>query len=380
MAGTDVGTMNELTLPTPNLPPDSSYDQRHGEETTSKINCQTRQHCFSLAKKIEIEEIENDEVIDAISNVMPLVESPREITLLSSQKSFEPRGIERLARGMNITECLRRLRLHKVSLNEQSLTLVTRDFHLACNLKEIFLSENPLGSGVTRLAENRKHLQQLATLELNNVDMEEQAFSDLASSLCHVPELRVLSVSRNNLGPSITVLAENLKSVCGLTHLELSETQMDEEGAAALSKSLRSVTKLEVFDISHNPLGNAVTLIADHLQSTPCLTELNMNKTEMGCDEATAVASSLKFLQNLRMLSVGSNPLERGVHVLVQRLCKIPKLNRLILTSVVMGDEEVNLVSNACKKIQTLTITTDYLVSMSILLCSFMLSSYRERL
>ena len=380
VAGIDVGALNELTLPTPNLPPDSSSDQRQGEETTSKINCQSREHCFSFAKKIEIDEIENDELIDAISNAMPLVESPREITLLSSQKSFEPRGIERLARGMNITDCLRRLRLHKVSLNEKSLTVVTRDFHQASNLEEIFLSENPLGSGVTCLAENLKHLQQLATLELTNVHMEEKAFSDLASSLCHVPGLRVLSVSRNNLGPSIAVLAENLKSVCGLTRLELSETQMDEEGAAALSNGLRSLTKLEVLDISHNPLGSAVTLIADHFQSTPCMTELNMNKTEMGCDEATAVASSLKFLQNLRMLSVGCNPLERGVHVLVQHLCKIPNLKRLNLTSVVMGDEEVNLVSNACKKIQTLTITTDYLVSMSILLCSFILPTYRERL
>ena len=380
VAGIDVGTLNELTLPTLNLPPESSRDQRHGEETTSKINCQTRQHCFSLAKKIEIDEIEDDELIDVISNVMPLVESPREITLLSSQISFEPRGIERLARGMNITDSLRRLRLHKVSLNEQSLTVLTRDFHQACNLEEIFLSENPLKSGVTRLAENLKHLQQLATLELTNVFMEEKAFSELASSLCHVPELRKLSVSRNNLGPSITVLAENLKSVCGLTDLELSETQMDEEGAVALSNGLRSLTKLEVLDVSHNPLGSAVSLIANHLKYTPCLTELNMNNTDMGFDGATAVASSLKSLQNLRMLSVGSNPLERGVHVLVQHLCKIPKLKRLNLTHVVMKDHEVNLVSNACKKIRTLTITTDYLVSMSILLCSFMLSSYLQRL
>ena len=266
VAGIDVGALNELTLPAQNLTPESSLDQQYGDETTSKMNCQTRQHCFSLAKKIEIEEIENDELIDAISNVMPLVESPREITLLSSQKSLEARGIERLARGMNITECLRRLRLHKVSFNEQSLTAVTRTLHRASDLQEIFLSENPLGSGVTRLAENPKHMQQLATLELTNVRMEEQAFSDLASSLCHIPGLKVLSVSRNNLGSSITVLAENLNNVCGLTHLELIQTQMDEEGATALSNGLRNVAKLEVLDISHNPLGSAVTLIANRLQ------------------------------------------------------------------------------------------------------------------
>ena len=366
VAGIDVGTLNELTLQTPNPPPQTSHDQQHGAETTSKMNCQTRQHCFSLAKKIEIDEIEDDEIIGVVSNVVPLVDRPQEISLRSSQASFDPDKIKYLTRGMNITECLRRLRLHRMSLNYQSLTVVTSAIHQASNLQQLFLSENPLGSSVSCLAKNLQYVQQLETLELNDVLMEEEAFSDLANSFCDVPELKVLCVSRNKLGSSITVLADTLHSTRGLTHLELSQTQMDGEGAMALSNGLRSLTRLEVLDISHNPLGSAVTVIADHLQSTPCLTELYMTDTEMGCDEATAVASSLKFLQNLRMLSVGSNPLGRGAHVLVQHLSKIPKLKHLNLTSVMMRDEEVNLVSKACKRARSVTIATDYLVSMSV--------------
>jgi len=361
VAGIDVAVLDELTLPTPYLPLESSQDQRHAEETTSKMNCRTREHCFSLAKKIEIDEIENDEFIRVVSNVVPLVDCPREITLGSSQECFELLQIERLANGMNITEFLQRLRLHRMSLNEQSSAIVTSALHHASNLQELFLSENPLGSSVSCLAETLQHVQRLETLELSGVLMEEQGFSDLANSLCYVPELKVLSVSRNSLGPSITVLAENLNSVCGLTHLELSQTIMDEEGAKALSNGLRSLSKLEVLDISHNSLGSAVTVIAHHLQSTPCLTELYMTNVEMGCDEATALASSLKFLQNLRMLFVGSNPLERGVCVLVQHLSKIPKLRNLNLANVQMGDDEVDEVSKACKRTRSVTITTDYL-------------------
>ena len=135
VTGIDVGMLNELTMPTLNLPPESSHDQRHGEETTSKLNCQTRQHCFTLAKKIEIDEIEDDEFIGVISNVLPLLESPQEITLRSSQESFEPFQIESLAKGMNITECLQRLGLHRMSLNEQSSTIVTSALHQASNLQ-----------------------------------------------------------------------------------------------------------------------------------------------------------------------------------------------------------------------------------------------------
>ena len=371
VAGIDVRILNKLTLPSPNPPQDSSHNQRHDEETTTKMNCQTSQHCFSLAKKIEIDEIEDgDEFIGVISNAVALLESPQEITLRSSEKSFEPHQIERLAKGMNITKCLQRLRLHRMSLNEQSSTIIASALHQASNLQELLLSENPLGSSVSCLAENLQHVQQLETLELSGVLMDEQAFSNLATSLSFVPLLKVLSVSRNNLGPSITVLADNLNSVRGLTHLELSQTQMDEEGATALSSGLRSLAKLEVLDISHNSLGSAVTAIAEHLRRTPCLTELNVTNTKMGCDEATAVANSLKYLQNLRMLSVGFNPLGRGVCVLVQHLTKAPKLRNLNLASVQMGDEEVDAVSKVSKRTRSVAITTDYLVSTVLVLYS----------
>lgn len=370
IAGVDVGTLNELILTTPKVLPQTPHEQLRGDEATMEMNCQTRLHCFSLAKKIDIDEID-DELVDVISSVISLVDSPEEISVRSSLQSSQPQGIERLVGGMNITESLQRLKLHRIGLTAQSLAVMTTTFHQAGNLQELFLSENPLGGGVSLLAESLQHVQQLRSLELTDVHMNEHTFSDLADSLCHVPQLKILSVSRNNLGHSITALADNLNSVSGLTHLELSQTQMDEEGAEALSYSLRSLTKLEVLDISHNPLGSAVTLITDHLYSTPCLTELYMTDTKMCCDEVTALASSLNYLQNLRILSVGSNPLDRGVCFLVQHLSKNPKLKHLNLTSVKMGEKEVNVVSEACKRTQSVTISTDYHVSMNILCSNF---------
>ena len=372
VVGIDVGTLNELTLPTPKGPPLNFTNELEGDEIATEKSCQNHQHCFSLAKKIDIDEMERDELVSVIPNVMPLVDSPQEIAVCSSHESSEPQDVDRLVGGMNITECLQRLRLHRLGLTAQSLAVIARALHKASNLQELSLSENPLGTGVSLLAENLQHVQQLTTLELNDVLMEEQAFTDLANSLCYIPQLKILCASRNNLGPSITVLADNLNSISGLTHLELSQTQMDGEGAMALSESLRSLSKLEVLDVSHNPLGGAVTAIADNLHSTPCLTELHMSDTKMGCDEARAVGSSLEYLQNLRMLSVGSNPVDRGVCFLVHHLSKITKLKHLNLTNVPMGQEEVDVVSKACKRTQSVTIATDYLVSM----VSFYVLSY----
>lgn len=357
-----ISALNEVTLPSMGTIHHTRTDHKdaQGSDRATEDERRARRHCFSLAKKIDIDEIHGDM---AISHVMPLLARPREIALQSLHESSEPQVIECLVSGISITECLQRLRLHKICLTAQSLPLLTDGFHKASNLQELYLSENPLGNSIRCLADNLHHVQNLTVLELSNVLMDEKAFSDLAYSLCHVPNLKVLSVSRNQLRTSISELADNLEYIPHLTDLELSNTQMDEEGARALANNLQVLTKLENLDISHNPLGSAVVVIADNLYRAACLTELNMTDTEMGAEEITALTSSLRSFQNLRVLSVGYNPLAQGVCDLVKNLYKISKLKRLNLENVEMGEEEVDCVKNVWKRNQSLTIANDYFVS-----------------
>ena len=357
-----ISALNEVTLPSMGTIHHTRTDHKEaqGSDRATEDERRARRHCFSLAKKIDIDEIHGDM---AISHVMPLLARPREIALQSLHESSEPQVIECLVSGISITECLQRLRLHKICLTAQLLPILTDVFHEASNLQELYLSENPLGSSIRCLADNLHHVQNLTVLELSNVLMDERAFSDLANSLCHVPNLKVLSVSRNQLRTSISELADNLEYIPHLTDLELSNTQMDEEGARALANHLQVLTKLENLDISHNPLGSAVVVIADNLYRAACLTELNMTDTEMGAEEITALTSSLRSFQNLRVLSVGYNPLAQGVCDLVKNLYKISKLKRLNLENVEMGEEEVDCVKNVWKRNQSLTIANDYFVS-----------------
>lgn len=338
----------------------TDHKETRGSDEATEDERRARQHCFSLAKKIDIDEIHGDMTI---SHVMPLLARPREIALQSLHESSNPQEIECLVSGISITECLQRLRLHKICLTAQLLPILTDVFHEASNLQELYLSENPLGSSIRCLADNLHHVQNLTVLELSNVLMDERAFSDLANSLCHVPNLKVLSVSRNQLRTSISELADNLGYIPLLTDLELNNTQMDEEGARALANNLQVLSKLENLDISHNPLGGAVVVIAENLYRATCLTELNMTDTKMGAEEITALISSLRSFQNLRILSVGYNPLAQGVRDLVENLYKISKLKRLNLENVEMGEEQVDCVKSTWKRNQSLAIANDYFVS-----------------
>lgn len=359
-----IGALNEVTPPLMGTIHQRRTDHKETRDSdgVTEEERRARRHCFSLAKKIDIDEIPG-EVVRVICNVIPLLSRPREIALRSLHESSKPHEIKCLVSGISITECLQRLRLHKMCLTAQSLPFLTDGFHKANNLQELYLSENPLGSSIRCLVDNLHYVQNLTVLELSNVLMDGRAFSDLANSLRHVPNLKVLSVSRNQLGTSISDLADNLEYIPYLTDLELSHTQMDEEGGRALANNLQVVSKLENLDISHNPLGGAVVLIADNLYKAACLTELNMTDTKMGAKEITALTSSLRFFQNLRMLSVGYNPLAQGVCDLVKNLYKISKLKRLNLENVEMGEEQVDCVKNAWKRNQNLAIANDYFVS-----------------
>ena len=303
LANVDVETLRELAMPAPATFLHTRADHEDVEvgDRAAEMDWQIRQHCFSLAKKIDVEDLEGD-VIRIICNVLPLLSRPREIVLRSLKESSESQETGRVVSGMNMTECLRRLKLHKICLTEKSLPLLANALQKACNLQELVLSENPLGSSVRCLAANIRHVQQLNILELSDVLMEHVTFSDLANSLRFVPHLEVLSVSRNRLGTSISALADNLEYVPQLTRLELRETHMDEDGGRALSNRLQSLPKLEVLDVSHNPLGSAVSMIAETLCKATCLTELNMTDTKMGAEEATALGRSLMLQKSYNIV------------------------------------------------------------------------------
>ena len=120
LANVDVETLRELAMPAPATFLHTRADHEDVEvgDRAAEMDWQTRQHCFSLAKKIDVEDIEGD-VICIICNVLPLLRRPREIVLRSLKESSESQETGRVVSGMNMTECLRRLKLHKICLTEK---------------------------------------------------------------------------------------------------------------------------------------------------------------------------------------------------------------------------------------------------------------------
>ena len=362
--------LTELTS-TPVSPPqkpvdDLSKNQDNGGALvlTKNVPKQTRPLCLSFVREIEIEDPTSEELM-VVNDVLPFVRSPRNVDIYSSR---DVQLIESIVSNIQFTDNLHSLTLAGINLTAKCATDIASSLHQAPNLHKLDLSKNPLYSGVSDLAENLHHVPQLTELKLCNVNMGDKESATLAHSLKHVNKLQVLDLSYNPLGHGIIELAQHLNSVPDLNKLRLDHTQMGEEEATAVAHcGLKSLPQLKKLRLSFNPLGHGIIELAKHLCSVPNLTELWLYDTQMGEEEVSALARALKYVPELERLYLESNPLGRGVSDLIQHLSSIPKLRRLNLCRVKMTKKEAEELCTAVRG-TNISLATDYHVSVLFLL------------
>ena len=141
---------------------------------------------------------------------------------------------------------------------------------------------------------------------------------------------------------------------------------MGEDEASALAASLQYLNKLKELNMSKNAVGHGIIELAKNLSNVPNLTRLRLSDTNMGEDEASALARALKDVPELRNLNLGWNPLGRGVRDLVQHLSSVPKLSYLFLSGFQMTKTEIEELCTAAKG-RGITLFTDYHVRVFLL-------------
>ena len=115
-----------------------------------------------------------------------------------------------------------------------------------------------------------------------------------------------------------------------------------------------------------NALGHGIIELAKNLNSVPNLTQLRLSETNMGEDEASALARALKDVPELSYLDLDENPLGRGVRDLIQHLSSVPKLEDLYLWKVQMTKTETEELCTAVKG-RDISWLTDYHVRVFLL-------------
>ena len=289
-------------------------------QLTEKTSDQTLTHSLSYLRKIENWGVDNPKT--ALCELVILLNNLHHLPRLSE------------------------LYLHAVGMGNQECQLLATAFKYVDKLRVLWLEGNSLGHGISELAKHLHSVPHLEDLYLRDTQMGEEEVTALAHSLKNVTQLSLLDLSKNPLGDGVSELAKHLHSVPHLEWLYLNDTQMGEEEVTALAHSLKNVTQLSLLDLSKNPLGDGVSELAKHLHSVPHLEWLYLNDTQMGEEEVTALAHSLKNVTQLSLLDLSKNPLGDGVSELAKHLHSVPHLESLYLADTQMGEEEVTALAH----------------------------------
>ncbi len=255
---------------------DLSKDQDNGRALvlTKNVPEQTRQHCLSFLREIKITVLTSEELV-VVNKVLPFVTSAQKVSIKGSiDVAYHAQLIESMVSCIHFTDNLHSLTLERINLTAKCATDIARLLHKAPNLQKLNLSWNSLYSAVSDLAENLHHVPQLAELELQGIHIGDKEREILAASLKDVKKLQVLDLSYNPLGHGIIELAKHLPCVPHLTKLGLWYTQMGEEEVSALARALKYVPELERLNLMSNPLGQGIGDLIQHLSNLPKLTYL----------------------------------------------------------------------------------------------------------
>ena len=197
-----------------------------------------------------------------------------------------------LAENLHYLPQLTLLNLSDVYMGDKEYRLLAESLKFVRKLQVLNLSTNPLGQGITELATHLPSVPHLTELHLWGTQMGEKEVTAVARSLQSISKLKNLDLSFNPLGQGITELATHLPSVPHLTELDLMDTKMGEKEVTAVARALKDLPELERLHLSHNPLG--VSELIQHLSSIPQLGYLELRGVKMTKKEASELCAAVQ--------------------------------------------------------------------------------------
>jgi len=177
-------------------------DNQSNEQDNSSALCltenstsdtQATQHCLSCVSRI-IADVKKRQEMETLIDVLPFVTFPRSLDIFSFGSATTPLLVDKLVSRIKFTNRLERLILSNMSLTAKPAAFIAKSLYQAPNLRQLNLSSNPLGEGVSDLARHLNRNPDLEVLDLSFVEMTEKQVTDLSKAV-HQSKIRLLSSS-----------------------------------------------------------------------------------------------------------------------------------------------------------------------------------------
>ena len=234
----------------------------------------------------------------------------------------------------HILQYMRLLHLIHNRLDGSACDLLAKVVPSMSRLEELWLSNNPIGSGgavevikalcgsgveqlllwdtgigepdCEALCELLKSSHSLQFLNIHWNNLSSESVASIITGLSHNSSLTTLNISNSQFSmANVDSLASVLKdhSKCTLTELYLWDCHISSEGAVELAAVLCRNSTLKRLDLDHNPIGvEGASSMSDMLQHNTSLEYLHLRDDSVGEEGVHQLINSLKHNQTLREL------------------------------------------------------------------------------
>ena len=198
-----------------------------------------------------------------------------------------------------------------------------------CNLKMLNLSNNQLQNEVIEVAKSLKHTRTLEVLNLSESNISESAATAISDIITSNTSLRALYICNNNLGSSIVTILKCLSKISFLEVLDLRDNQISEEAVESIASVVLHNPRLKELYLSSNNFGIGILKVTKSLQHITTLKELNLSNNNIPQEACCELALAIKLNQQLEKLWLNDSNLHSSAIIILDSLATLTTLTVL---------------------------------------------------
>ncbi|XP_078374557.1 NLR family CARD domain-containing protein 4-like [Oculina patagonica] len=135
-------------------------------------------------------------------------------------------------------------------------------------------------------------------------------------------------------------MVSNINMTGTLCRLKLGRLNITADDVAVIATSLRYAPNLHELDFSDCPLYEGVSRLVENLHHVPRLSKLRLSRVGMGEQEGVLLATAFHHVPELAKLDMSFNSLGSGITELAKQLKCVPRLTMLDLRATNVGERE----------------------------------------
>ena len=302
-----------------------------------------RSSCMKQLKSLKLD-MNNITAFGAlfVASILKYSSSMQEFSIFGNKINFI--GAEAIAESLTHCKTLRTVDMQLNAIGDAGAIAIARSAAKSNIQQHLYLcNSNVTEYGINEVLKYKKSGTVIRTPRLRIEEDILQAYPQLLDKVnqcCHnVSKIRVLDIIEQKKQKheipinfnQITRILEGLNKFKNLTHLDLKNCRIGEQGANILANELKNCSKLELLNLSNNKLYSPGTMaVAGALKCWPKLEVLNMSTNAFSSSECIAsLADGLRHLTGIKELDFSYNCIGSDIHsvLVVELLSKLRKLD-----------------------------------------------------